>query len=48
MEGLSGNDVKELLGCSASQVSRILHEGLEHLRRLMNDRDAQSKEGALS
>ncbi len=48
MEGLSGNDVKELLGCSASQVSRMLHEGLEHLRRLMNDRDAQSKEGALS
>ncbi len=32
MEGLSGNEVKELLGCSAAQVSRLLHEGLEQLR----------------
>jgi RNA polymerase sigma-70 factor (ECF subfamily) len=48
MEGVSGNDVKDLLGCSASQVSRMLHEGLEQLRRVMNDRDVESTEGALS
>jgi RNA polymerase sigma-70 factor (ECF subfamily) len=44
MDGLSGNDVKDLLGCSASQVSRLLHEGLEQLRRRMNDEKIQSKE----
>jgi RNA polymerase sigma-70 factor (ECF subfamily) len=32
MEGMSGNDVKDLLGCSAAQVSRMLHEGLDQLR----------------
>jgi RNA polymerase sigma-70 factor (ECF subfamily) len=36
MEGLSGNEVKELLGCSAAQVSRLLHEGLEQLRSATN------------
>ena len=43
---MSGNEVKELLGCSASQVSRALHEGLEQLRTILNDRDVESKEDA--
>src|SRR5205809_50456 len=38
MEGLSGNEVKDLLGYSASQVSRMLHEGLEQLRNVLTDR----------
>jgi RNA polymerase sigma-70 factor (ECF subfamily) len=46
MQGLSGNDVKDLLGCSASQVSRMLHDGLEQLRLSMNHQGAQSKEDA--
>jgi RNA polymerase sigma-70 factor (ECF subfamily) len=29
MQGLSGNEVKELLGCSAAEVSRQLHCGIE-------------------
>lgn len=33
MQGMSGNDVKTLLGCSASEVSRRLHHGMEHLRQ---------------
>jgi len=32
MEGISGNEVKELLGCSASEVSRRLYLGVEELR----------------
>ena len=36
MQGFSGNEVKDLLGCSASQVSRMLHEGLEQLRTTLN------------
>lgn len=32
IEGLSGNQVKDLLGCSAAGVSRRLHLGLEQLR----------------
>jgi RNA polymerase sigma-70 factor, ECF subfamily len=35
MEGMSGNNVKELLGCSAAQVSRMLHEGLDQLRMVL-------------
>jgi RNA polymerase sigma-70 factor (ECF subfamily) len=37
MEGMSGNDVKELLGYSAVQVSRLLHEGLEQLRQVLGE-----------
>jgi RNA polymerase sigma-70 factor (ECF subfamily) len=33
MEGASGREVKELLGISESEVSRRLHQGMEHLRR---------------
>ena len=35
MQGLSGDEVKDLIGCSASEVSRHLHRGLEQLRRLL-------------
>jgi len=35
MQGLSGNEVKEHLGCSASEVSRRLHEGMQTLRTLL-------------
>ncbi|HSZ55558.1 MAG TPA: sigma-70 family RNA polymerase sigma factor [Tepidisphaeraceae bacterium] len=37
MQGVSGNDVKDLLGCSAAEVSRQLHRGLEMLRGLLAD-----------
>ena len=36
MEGLSGNEVKDLLGCSAGEVSKQLHRGLELLRGLLS------------
>jgi RNA polymerase sigma factor (sigma-70 family) len=36
LEGMSGNEVKDLLGCSAAEVSRQLHRGLEQLRGVMN------------
>ena len=42
MEGLAGNDVKELLGCSAAEVSRQLHRGLEQLRGLMVERETDA------
>jgi len=32
VQGMSGNEVKALLNCSASEVSRRLHQGMEHLR----------------
>jgi RNA polymerase sigma-70 factor (ECF subfamily) len=35
MQQFSGNEVKELLGCSAAEVSRRLHEGMERLRELL-------------
>ena len=37
MQGMSGNEVKTLLGCSASEVSRRLHVGMEQLRGLLAD-----------
>lgn len=40
LEGMSGNDVRDLLGCSAAEVSRQLHRGLEQLRGLVTHRDA--------
>jgi RNA polymerase sigma-70 factor (ECF subfamily) len=47
MQGMSGNEVKDLLGCSASQVSRMLHEGLEQLRsRWIAQRSQTQKEGS--
>src|SRR3954447_10916209 len=42
LEGMAGNDVKELLGCSAAEVSRQLHRGLEQLRGLLADGPAAS------
>ena len=35
---MSGNEVSELLGSSAANVSRRLHEGLDRLRRLLAER----------
>lgn len=35
MEGHSGNEVKDLLGCSAGEVSKQLHEGVELMRNLL-------------
>lgn len=35
MQGMSGNEVKALLGCSAAEVSRQLHRGVEQLRVLL-------------
>ena len=37
MQEMSGNEVSELLGCSALDVSRRLHEGLDQLRRFLAD-----------
>lgn len=37
MGGRSGNEVKAMLGCSAAEVSRRLHEGLEMLKGSMSD-----------
>ncbi len=37
MQGMSGNEVSDLLGCSGSDVSRRLHEGLDRLRRFLAD-----------
>ena len=35
MHGWSGNEVRELLGCSAAEVSRRLYAGMEQLRGLL-------------
>ncbi len=32
VEQLSGKEVKAILGCSGSEVSRRLHAGMDHLR----------------
>jgi RNA polymerase sigma-70 factor (ECF subfamily) len=37
MQDMSGNEVKDLLGCSAAEVSRQLHHGMELLRPLLAD-----------
>ena len=37
MQGVSGNEVKEMLGCSAAEVSRQLHRGMEMLRQSLAD-----------
>lgn len=34
MNGFTGNEVKTMLGCSASEVSRRLHAGMEELRNI--------------
>jgi RNA polymerase sigma-70 factor, ECF subfamily len=39
LQELSGNEVKALLGCSASEVSRHLHRGLEQLRSALSESD---------
>ena len=43
VEGLSGNEVKNLLGCSPSEVSRRLHQGLDHLRERLGSSYADGK-----
>ncbi len=41
--GLSGNEVKQIVGCSAAEVSRQLHRGLEILRKNLSAwRDIES------
>ena len=46
MQGMSGNEVSALLGTSASDVSRRLHEGLDQLRRLLgNGQESGKKSG---
>ncbi len=42
MQGLSGNETAELLGLSAGEVSRQLHAGMEQLRALLDDWDADA------
>jgi len=37
MQGLSGNEVSQLLGSTAPEVSRRLHEGLDQLRLFLGD-----------
>ncbi len=37
MAGYSGNEVKEILGCSASEVSRRYHEGMAMLRVALSE-----------
>lgn len=37
MQGLKGENVKELLGVSGAEVSRRLHRGMERLRELLAD-----------
>jgi RNA polymerase sigma factor (sigma-70 family) len=44
MHGMSGNDVCELMGCSAATVSRQLYEGLDRLRELLADWRHESME----
>lgn len=39
VRGMPGNEVSKLLGCSASEVSRRLHRGLEQLRRELGEQD---------
>jgi RNA polymerase sigma factor (sigma-70 family) len=41
MRGLSGGEVKDLIGCSASEVSRQLHRGLEQLRHLLPELETE-------
>lgn len=41
LDGLRGGDVATLLDLSASEVSRQLHRGLEHLRHLLAETHSQ-------
>ncbi|MGD0770275.1 MAG: sigma-70 family RNA polymerase sigma factor [Tepidisphaeraceae bacterium] len=43
MRGMSGNEVKVILGCSASEVSRQLYLGMEMLRELLAEWEAAPK-----
>lgn len=45
LEGMSGGEVKDLLGCSASEVSRQLHRGMEQLRGMLAHCDASANSG---
>ena len=38
LEGMSGNQTAELLQCSAAEVSRRLHQGMEMLRGKLSER----------
>jgi len=44
LHGMSGNQVKDLLACSAVEVSRQLHRGMEQLRQSLSEWE-HSKEG---
>lgn len=37
VQGMSGNEVSRMLNCSASEVSRRLHHGMEYLRERMSE-----------
>ncbi len=37
MEEMSGRQVQDLVGCSAAEVSRRLHSGMDELRKLLAD-----------
>ncbi|MEX0885787.1 MAG: sigma-70 family RNA polymerase sigma factor [Phycisphaeraceae bacterium] len=41
MDGLSGNEVARALDCSASEVSRRLHAGMDQLRRALTRQDPE-------
>jgi RNA polymerase sigma factor (sigma-70 family) len=45
IEGMSGNEVKALLGCSAAEVSRQLHAGMKRLREMLAEFDVRPPGG---
>ena len=45
VDGISGNDVARAMGCSASEVSRRLHAGMEQLRRVLVRQEQEQGDG---
>jgi RNA polymerase sigma-70 factor (ECF subfamily) len=43
MQGLSGDEVKDIVGCSAAEVSRQLHRGLDQLRHHLPELEMELK-----
>jgi len=43
MQGLSGDQVKDIVGCSAAEVSRQLHRGLDQLRHHLPELEMELK-----
>jgi len=46
MQGISGNEVAELLGISAAEVSRRLHAGMQRLREFLGESNMGGREHA--